>query len=1065
MFLKVVLFFCFSFFLNSAFFAQVNTEETSGEDNLEIEIVAANNLEKFTLEVVDQDYVRILGGVILEVNDKKNKKKYHIEADIILINQKINLITAEGNVNYYLVGDDGTNDDNSFTGESLTIYTDPWKGVIYDVSSYTKTDASEGTDATSFRYSSEKLRMGEEGVIILDNSTMTSSDRTEPYYRIKVARLWLTGLNEWGVLSPVLYVGEVPLFWFPFFFQPGNEIVFNPVVGTYTREGGFIQTTTYFYGQKAKEDSNSSFSFLDSVASQDKYRTNLNGLYLFKQGDKDYEAPESYVKLMADWYSRLGYFAGVEGKWVPQESSVWLNELQYDFALGRSRTINPTTNMVVYDDDTAKSNWNQVYSFGKYRDFRYSASLDFRNDYVHLEFPNYSDPYFKQDFYYRSETYNWVSQLLNEVENASFSNPDSIASYNWQLTFNIPTVPTTWVSPYLNTLSISELYSRVEWVSKNDVEVTKLDSYSPTRQFFVPDKFINRGSMALGGTLFDSAGISSSDNTESTLKIDEAGDNKLRLGNDSETNSNQRNDVFTPSSDNLLESFAAPTANQESAFANYRFDYNGNTIQNVSIDGNNKDIESPTDINYDFALTNYDSTTRGSTTQAFSLFYGYLVTRDVATVSHLYNKRSNAENAKATTSATSTTIAPTNSFSTTTTLVNSLSSSLFFFKDVPYLSTSSLSYVLNMNLYEDSQSSNETAVKEDNNFQFTNDTVTQHSLKGLIAFDTLFFDTSFSATTNLKPKADRYDLVPTSAVSAFDATFRTSTQLTFEPFDEANARSPKPDNYQDWTFQPLNFTFNYNPLEKLSVTSGALYDYNLLDKITSFNVSTNVFGFNYSYNMLYTNRIVWENNAFVTKDEKDLLPSKYSLGYDDTIELKDIWKNRIDLAVKVDTKFEQDLQTFTNSTLSFGLGLDFDIYQFLTLKLASTSSNNSMFLYNKSYREQLGITREYNFWSDLWKSFQFGNQTARSESFFNLDRLNITLVHKLGEWDLSFETTLIPRLKDNAYSWKNEYSIAIAWNPIPELNASYKKDENDLTQFKIFDSDKTDDSTQTETGN
>ncbi|MDE6351105.1 MAG: hypothetical protein K2K67_08905, partial [Treponemataceae bacterium] len=88
------------------------------------------------------------------------------------------------------------------------------------------------------------------GTIAFKNGELTFCDDDDPHWRIKASRIWLLPGGEFAFFSAVLFVGHVPLLYFPAFYYPKDELIFNPAFGYRNREGYYINTTAYIIGRK-----------------------------------------------------------------------------------------------------------------------------------------------------------------------------------------------------------------------------------------------------------------------------------------------------------------------------------------------------------------------------------------------------------------------------------------------------------------------------------------------------------------------------------------------------------------------------------------------------------------------------------------------------------------------------------------------------------------------------------------------------------------------------------------------------------------------------------------------
>ncbi len=149
-----------------------------------------------------------------------------------------------------------------------------------------------------------------------------------------------------------------------------------------------------------------------------------------------------------------------------------------------------------------------------------------------------------------------------------------------------------------------------------------------------------------------------------------------------------------------------------------------------------------------------------------------------------------------------------------------------------------------------------------------------------------------------------------------------------------------------------------------------------------------------------------------------------------------MWKNRITTVTNINTSWNINLRQPTDNVLTFTLTQSFSIYKFLDLKFSVGSTNKAMYLYFDGWRNQLGIPDNFNFFTDLAKSFNFFNPEQRRESQFNMDRIGLALVHHLRNWDLSIEYSGWPALDSSGtnYRWKSEFDLFVKWNPLPMFN-------------------------------
>ncbi|MGA2481281.1 MAG: hypothetical protein ABSG63_21305, partial [Spirochaetia bacterium] len=289
---------------------------------------SARESEYYTLPDVNEKYVRLQGDVVLEVHDEKAGSVQVIKAASVTYNQTRRSVSAEGGVEYSLTRGGKT---DTFTGASLAFNLDTSEAVFYDGKT-TRSATQQGGGDLKYTFRGETMTRLSNDTVILQNGSLTSSDMlVDPFYQIKASQVWLLAPGEWAISNALLYIGRVPILYIPGIFWPGDDFFFNPNFGYRSREGTFLQTTTYLVGRKPKEDN--AFSFLQLSNSGDTgYALEPHGVFLRKVPTNE-PAPASAanLKLMLDAYSHLGFLAGVAGDFSPLAT--------FRTSVGLSRTI------------------------------------------------------------------------------------------------------------------------------------------------------------------------------------------------------------------------------------------------------------------------------------------------------------------------------------------------------------------------------------------------------------------------------------------------------------------------------------------------------------------------------------------------------------------------------------------------------------------------------------------------------------------------------------------------------------------------------------------------------
>jgi lipopolysaccharide assembly outer membrane protein LptD (OstA) len=312
-------------------------------------------------------------------------------------------MTATGGVEYRKESRDTV---ETFRGESITVNLDTWAVVFMDGVS----EKSLPDDETSYRFAGTLITRGDEENTILTKATVTNAANDDAYWSLKASKIWLLPGSDWAVLFPVLKVGEIPVLWFPFFFYPSDELIFHPVLGTRSREGTFVQTTTYILGRpKAAASSESSIiKILGNNADNEKVR---EGIFLRSTGRKSQDPNDTRLSVIFDGYTNLGIYLGTELT-LPRKGI--LSSLNLSAGIGFTRNIYQVdgdyTPYMGFDMSDEK---NESRFFKETLPFRYrlntNGGISGKAGTLSWAFPFYSDPFVDKDFMNRSETMDWFA--------------------------------------------------------------------------------------------------------------------------------------------------------------------------------------------------------------------------------------------------------------------------------------------------------------------------------------------------------------------------------------------------------------------------------------------------------------------------------------------------------------------------------------------------------------------------------------------------------------------------------------------------------------------------------
>lgn len=529
-FLQTLVFLLLIFFLMPLnLFAQSESDGKKSEP--EVTVITINNARQTSYKKADDtgnDTIVLEGSVSLSV--QKGKSTNEIKADKITYDRKTEMLYAEGNVAITMKG--GSSGNDTATANSLLLNTSTLEGV-FDGGRIvqTQSDALNLPSGSTLIVFSDIFGKGNENVISFKNSSLTFCDDENPHWHIDATRTWLLPGGEFAFFNALLYVGVVPVLYFPAFYYPKDELIFNPVFGYTKREGYFVQTTTYLWGRKPLNNaSNTSGSSKSSSSSSEKESTSaesLKAVYNFikpsslkeqvREGlilhnlDEDYKGDTShYVKFMADWYSTLGYMVGIDGKLNPLKN--YINRLDFNAMIGLSNTVFKQDGEYYPFSSSGTTYKDESIFLGVKMPFRYSANLDFQLSKpfsLKIAIPIYSDPTFNYDFKAnRMETMDWITYLLeSSKDDDKEPSITEVSSFSWAASTSFsPTLPAV-VKPYVSSLSMKldssvkiDAKATEEFSSDNEKE---WETYTPMKKFYYPSLVTPVSTnVSVNGTIF-----------------------------------------------------------------------------------------------------------------------------------------------------------------------------------------------------------------------------------------------------------------------------------------------------------------------------------------------------------------------------------------------------------------------------------------------------------------------------------------------------------------------------------------------------------------------------------
>ncbi|MCL2196319.1 MAG: LPS-assembly protein LptD [Treponema sp.] len=1025
--------------------------QQNNENRKVITIESAQTSEYFTIEVINEDYARLKGDVRISLKDKD--AVHNITADEILFNRTRNLLTANGNITYEKKEADSI---ETFRGKSLTVNIDNWSSIFLDGNS-----TFEDSGA-AYLFSGSVIYRSEQEVTILNKARISNANTDEAYWSIRASKLWLLPGSDFAIFNAVLNVGEIPVLYIPFFYFPTDEIVFHPVLGYRSREGGFIQTTTYIFG-RPKSDNSQASSLSKILGNSNDNEKELQGLFLRSTSKKAVNKDEISLKAMLDYYVNLGAYAGID-LLTPKKGI--LNPIDFSLGLGFSRTVsNTTTGYTPYavNNYDGTFDWNQSNLFSALVPFRYkmkfNSGISGKYGSLTWSIPFYSDPFMDNDFGIRAESMDWMNMIQQGGSiDPNTSSTNELGPFQWQLNGNLnPSLPK--LDPYISKISISTINTSLSFIKLGvDLTASGINKDSPNRFFYAPDKFtMYHISASITGTPV-TIGMTSQQNANKTSSAQADYDPFNGIGvpispwpEDQETSSEKTasGDVLIPPV--ITQNFSIPSAGN----TKFSFDYQLTPTASSELNFMFQDWKTYEDVDWsdvksilsNFGINaslnfRYDHT-GGMFSNTFT-FTGSGNLRDYTYLNEdLYidpitgipdkdaiekEKRSQYDR----TNYNST-------YAYNGTFKPLYQNSIFSQSNLQYSFRGTL---VRSKKYVDGDGPELTPewgswAKEDR----TKDVLglSSHRLSANLTANV--FDKSQSITLST-------ELPPMDGLVTASATFRawiTETNLNF--------RMEKPETEPDWILKPYDIreTFNFGKI-------GSFVQYIVItpeenNRITSLRSTLSLWKFRSEFIMVNTPMYKFEQKNEGTDPwgqvgEAVLNPKELFFGYKDSFANIKLFKNRLTLSFNIDTSLTFDLQKYTNSIFNFSIGLNLKINNFLDINLSALSKNSEIWRYFEGvpWTEDLPYhlfnDQQKNIFTDLFNSFNFFNESKRKESGFKMHRFNLDVNHHLGDWSarLTVSTYPYPDMTQAIPKYRiiSDVSFVVQWTPISEIKSEIK---------------------------
>ena len=1037
-----------------------------------ITINNARRTEYKKAEDTGNDSIFLDGSVELSV--QKGESTSLINADKIVYDRKTEMLYAEGNVQ--IVSKQSGSEDST-TANSILLNTRTMEAIFDDGRVVMgNTDAFSLPEGSVLVVFSDVFGKTDTNVISFKKSSLTFCDEEDPHWQIKASRTWLLPGGEFAFLNAVLYVGPVPVMYFPAFYYPKDELVFNPVFSYDVRRGTSIQNTLYLYGRKPLEKESTLSSDDDSSAAQaiESLRSflkpsvlkeqRLEGLIL-RNLDEDYKGNiNNYAKIMADWYANLGFMAGFETSFLPESNIV--EKFKFGVKLGFSNTVFQSgNNFYPYAQISGKKYYDKSTFLGLTLPFRYSGILELslkKPISIDLSIPIYSDPYFTNDFVTsRKESMDWISYLLENTMASDLSETDFVedTSYNWKLNLSYkPTIPNV-LKPYINSISIST-NSSVNIAAVNtkfsSLDATEIQdnwsSFTPTRKFFYPSQITPVNAKAsLSGTIFQYPFSKTKKKNYAKFAIplnkpDEIKTQKELEEDAKKSDSQTKNEETQKVEEDFYELIMPELTYSNSSISdikgiNYSLGYSVNTSFSTQLAYSSLNLSNSEDFKWD-NIRSFMYTFSSPVSLNSTLSYGGNVVSMTNNISynpviqkHPYILMGESEGGYTESVANSLKLADYNAQKQD--IVNSNNISIYPFKYLPIFNETNISWKTDLKLYRRKFLGDvENPEWEDLALDWSDpDSVTTNNLNFVLA------------ATELENKFKQsliFSVVMPPQLKQFNATLNLT--FPYVTFSMSSGFSQKEKDSPDYKKNPLQQAISlsfFNSTLKFSES----FNYNLEENHPdSLKFAASWKGISASYVMSYTTGADFDEKiGWIAKKNKEFLPYSASLTIAPTFKTYKTWFNRITFTPSINSNLVFDLIRPTNSYFTFTPKISFTISEVFTFSFSATSRNSVLYRYFQTMLGHPGrIPGEQNIFVDLMNSFRFDNEMLRKSSGFKLKSLNFEITHDLHDWDLKMTFKVEPRLitKNGVtqYNFDPYITIGVVWRPIEAIKTQIVDD-------------------------
>ena len=986
-------------------------------------------------------YLVLRGDVELVVQDAEAETEHVIRADEVIYHHDAELLSARGGVEYVVTH--GAGEPQLVGAASLAFDLATSKAVFVD--GFTRQQRDGVAGPVTFSFAGDTITRLADATIILDGARFTSSaDPRLPNYEVRAQRMWLLAPGEWGLQGATLSVGGVPVLYLPFFFLPGDEMVFRPAIGVRDREGVFVNTTLYLIGRRPPDDE--PLSVL-SLTAPGQYDEELRGLFLRRVPTDEPPADEHYLKLMLDLYARLGLFTGVAGDLPLADDGA----LEFQLGVARSRSIWPLGGSFIASDPVSgRSHWHDSSLFGVTLPLRYGMELAGNLTLPEVSLTGrvelFSDPDFTTDFGNREERFDWPALLgFNAAAEEDATRRTNLSwDLNARADFSRMLAAGRSAPRPIDELRLRNAGVRWLWHSRTAAApgTSAGARYDPTRTFFYPSSLRLPLFAQMGGTLLQLPASPAGAVREDPPDLP-GGGLRPRSGTEetaAEPEPSARGSAPESGAPEALPQSANRSRPQQESTVRLRYDLR----PGVTLEGTHDSARWLTARDVDHALESATVQVAHTTLVRHDAdLYGGVLGLDnslrntiaLQSLVHTAETMPDQQREKLTVGARSRS-------GITVSLGNRLT--LRPLLGQPAWERSAVTYDLDLRLL------NVAYVEADDDFRgrwgsWDVDGITRHRLAAVAALQVADSPQRLTLSADLPPRP--MFLSAALALKAGDVTASASTGLRCRDDPRTSMEDESQSTLEEcaeWAPQPLNLSLEAQPLEPLSLRQQLSIDlaYRRVPedppaaRVARSVSSLRLGGLNASLIALPLQRM--------GRDEETLGLQQLRIDYTETLGPGYLWHNRIRLEFTARAGWTVNFPDSRSNRFTFSTAFTARVHEFLDLTFATASSNERTYRYFPDWARDAG-QEPLNPIEDLLWSFAFWDESLRLRSNFKIDRVSLSAVHHLQDWDLTFDYSVRPRAQeDGIIALSSEFSIVVQWLPVPEIRSLVGGDDEEF---------------------